>query len=84
MKDNLFTLPPLFRLIRQESGTGWEEMYRVFNMGHRMEIYVPAGFADNIIQVSKQFDVEAQIIGFCKKAKGRRVFIESEFGSFTY
>jgi len=84
VKDNLFPLPPLFKLIQQESGTRWEEMYKVFNMGHRMEIYVPPAFADNIIQISKQFGVDAQIVGYCRKAVGKSVTIRSEFGEFVY
>lgn len=84
VKDNLFPLPPLFKLIQEESGTSWEEMYKVFNMGHRMELYVPPAFADNIIQISKQFGVDAQIIGYCRKAAGKSVTIRSEFGEFVY
>ncbi len=84
VKDNLFPLPPLFKLIQQESGTSWEEMYKVFNMGHRMEIYVPPAFANNIIQISKQFNVDAQIVGYCRKDTGKSVTIRSEFGEFVY
>jgi phosphoribosylformylglycinamidine cyclo-ligase len=84
VKDNLFPLPPLFKLIQQESCTSWEEMYKVFNMGHRMELYVPPGFAENIVQISRQFNVEAQIIGYCRKAQNKRVIIKSEFGEFVY
>ena len=84
VKDNLFPLAPLFKLIQQESGTNWKEMYKVFNMGHRMEVYVSPEFADNIIQVSKQFNVDAQIIGYCQKAQNKSVTIKSEFGEFVY
>ena len=84
VKDNLFPLPPLFKLIQEESGTSWEEMYKVFNMGHRMEIYVPPAFADNIIQISKQFNVDARIIGYCQKAQNKSVTIQSTFGEFVY
>ncbi|MCD4729490.1 MAG: phosphoribosylformylglycinamidine cyclo-ligase [Bacteroidales bacterium] len=84
VKDNLFPLPPLFKLIQQESGTSWEEMYKVFNMGHRMELYVPPAFANNIIQISKQFNVDAQIVGYCQKTENKRVTIKSEFGEFVY
>lgn len=84
VKDNLFQLPPLFKLIQQESGTSWEEMYKVFNMGHRMEIYVPPAFANNIIQISKQFNIDAQIIGYCQKSQRKSVTIKSEFGEFIY
>ena len=84
VKDNLFPLPPLFKLIRNESGIGWEEMYKVFNMGHRMELYLPPAFAENIIQISQQFNVDAQIIGYCRKSENKRVVIRSEFGEFVY
>jgi phosphoribosylformylglycinamidine cyclo-ligase len=84
IKDNLFPLPPLFRLIQKESNTGWKEMYQVFNMGHRMEIYLPEAYAENIIQISRQFGVEAQIIGYCKKNNDKHVMIKSEYGSFVY
>jgi len=83
-KDHMFPLPPLFKLIREESGTPWQEMYRVFNMGHRMEIYVPQKTADQIIQISKSFDIDARIVGYCKKSSGKRLNIKSPFGSFKY
>ncbi len=84
VKDNLFPLPPLFKLIQQESGTSWEEMYKVFNMGHRMEIYVPKEIAADIIEISHSFGIEAQQVGYVKSAEEKQVTIESEFGVFTY
>ncbi len=83
-KDNMFPVPPLFELIRKESGTDYKEMYRVFNMGHRMEIYVPKEIGDEIIQISKEFNVDARIIGNCKKAEKKSLLIRSEFGEFKY
>ncbi|MBN2174769.1 MAG: phosphoribosylformylglycinamidine cyclo-ligase [Bacteroidales bacterium] len=84
VKDNMFPIPPLFRLIREESGTPWQEMYKVFNMGHRLEIYLPQKFADNIIQISRSFNVDARIIGHCRKSSVKSLTIRSEFGAFTY
>lgn len=84
IKDNLFPLPPLFRLIQEESGTDWKEMYKVFNMGHRMEIYVPQEIAENIIAISKEFGVEAQIVGRVEAAESKKLTIISEFGTFEY
>ena len=80
----MFPLPPLFKLIQEESGTSWEEMYKVFNMGHRMELYVHPAYAENIIQISNQFNVDAQIIGYCQKSDHKQVTIKSEFGEFLY
>ena len=84
IKDNMFPVPPLFQLIRKESGTPYHEMYRVFNMGHRMELYVPKEIAESIIQISKGFNVDAQIIGQCRKSNGKSLLIKSEFGEFNY
>lgn len=84
IKDNLFAVPPLFKLIQQESGTSWEEMYKVFNMGHRMELYVPAEAAGDIIKIAESFGVAAQIIGHVEKAGEKQVTIKSEFGEFVY
>jgi len=84
IKDNLFPVPPLFKLIQEESKTSWQEMYKVFNMGHRMELYVPQEIAQDIINVSKSFNVEAQIIGYVEAAKKKQVTIQSEFGEFVY
>ena len=84
IKDNLFTLPPLFRIIREESGTGWEEMYKVFNMGHRMELYVDPSLAEAVIDIASRFSVEAKIIGRVEEAPAKKVTIRSEFGEFQY
>jgi phosphoribosylformylglycinamidine cyclo-ligase len=84
IKDNLFPVPPLFKLIQEESKTSWQEMYKVFNMGHRMELYVPEEIAANIIEISKSFGVNAQIIGHVEVAKQKQVTIRSEFGEFIY
>ncbi len=84
IKDQLFALPPLFRLIQQESGTGWKEMYQVFNMGHRMELYVPENIADDIISISKSFDVDAQVVGRVEAAEKKELVIRSAFGEFVY
>lgn len=87
VKDNMFPVPPLFRLIQEQSGTPWEEMYKVFNMGHRMEIYVDEELADDIIAISKGFDIDAQIIGRCYDNdgdEGNKLTIISEFGKFIY
>jgi phosphoribosylformylglycinamidine cyclo-ligase len=82
IKDNLFPIPPLFQLIRQESQTEWEEMYKVFNMGHRMELYVSQYIADEIIAISKSFGVDAKIIGHVEKADKKRLTIKNECGIF--
>ena len=84
IKDNLFPVPPLFRLIREQSGTDWKEMYKVFNMGHRMEIYVAPEFAQEIIEISESFGIEARIIGRVEEAPENRLTITSEFGTFEY
>jgi phosphoribosylformylglycinamidine cyclo-ligase len=84
IKDNLFPIPPLFKLIHEESKTSWQEMYKVFNMGHRMELYVPQALADELIWISKSFGVEAQIIGRVEAAEQKQVTIRSEFGEFVY
>lgn len=84
IKDNLFETPPLFRLIQEQSGTDWKEMYKVFNMGHRMEIYVPEEHAADIIAVSESFNVDAKIIGRVESAPSAKVTLRSEFGEFVY
>jgi phosphoribosylformylglycinamidine cyclo-ligase len=84
IKDNLFHVPPLFKLIHEESKTDWQEMYKVFNMGHRMELYVPEEIASDLIAISQTFDVEAQIIGRVEAAEKKQVTINSEFGIFKY
>ena len=84
IKDNLFPIPPLFKLIQDQSGTSWEEMYKVFNMGHRMEIYVSEEIAQDIIDISKSFNIEAQIVGRVETAEKKQVTVKSEFGEFRY
>jgi len=84
VKNNLFPLPPLFKLIHDESHTEWAEMYKVFNMGHRFEIYTEAQYANEIIAVSKSFNVEAQIIGYCEKAVSKSLLIQSPYGEYVY
>lgn len=84
IKDNLFEVPPLFKLIQQQSNTNWKEMYQVFNCGHRMELYVPQEIANNIVQISKSFNVDAQIIGRVESSKEKKLTIKSEFGEFIY
>jgi phosphoribosylformylglycinamidine cyclo-ligase len=84
IKNNLFSLPPLFQIIQQESHTDWKEMYKVFNMGHRMEIYLPEAYAEEVIAISRSFNVEAKIIGHCEASAKKELIIESEFGKFEY
>lgn len=84
IKDNLFTLPPLFRLIHEQSGTGWKEMYQVFNMGHRFEIYTDQKNADEIIRIASGFNLEARVIGRCEISDRRKLTIVSEAGRFEY
>ncbi|MBE7441428.1 MAG: phosphoribosylformylglycinamidine cyclo-ligase [Flavobacteriales bacterium] len=84
VKDNLFDVPPLFKLIKEESGTDWKEMYKVFNMGHRMELYVDESIAEDIILISKSFDVDAKIIGRVESKGEKKLTIKSEFGEFIY
>lgn len=84
IKDNLFPVPPLFKLIHEQSGTDWKEMYKVFNMGHRMELYVPQEIATDIIAISKEFNIDAQIVGRVESADSKKVTIRSEFGEFIY
>jgi len=84
VKDNMFDVPPLFKLIHEQSGTTWDEMYKVFNMGHRFELYVPQEIAEDIIAISKEFNVDAQIVGRCEAYEGKKLTIKSEFGEFVY
>lgn len=84
IKDNLFPVPPLFRLIQEQSKTDWKEMYQVFNCGHRMELYVSEAIAHDIIKISKSFDVDAQIIGRVFASDKKRLTIKSEYGTFEY
>jgi len=84
VKDQLFPIPPLFQLIQKESQTSWEEMFRVFNMGHRMELYIPETIADQIVDITKEFGLESRIIGRCEEATEKKLTIHSEAGNFTY
>ncbi|MBV1923721.1 MAG: phosphoribosylformylglycinamidine cyclo-ligase [Flavobacteriaceae bacterium] len=84
IKDNLFETPPLFKLIQEESKTDWKEMYQVFNMGHRMEIYVSPEIANDIIEISKSFNVDAQIVGKVEASNEKKLTIISEYGEFLY
>ena len=84
VKNNMFPVPPLFKLIQKESGTDWKEMYKVFNMGHRLEVYLPAENAAQVIEISKSFGIDAQIVGYCESSDKKELLIESEFGRFEY
>ena len=84
IKDNLFPIPPLFEMIHEESNTPWKEMYKVFNMGHRMELYVEPEVAQSLIEISRSFNLDAQIIGRVEKADKAHLTIKSEFGEFHY
>jgi phosphoribosylformylglycinamidine cyclo-ligase len=84
VKDNMFPVPPLFKTIKEQSNTDWSEMYKVFNMGHRMEIYLPAEYAEEVIAISKSFGIEAQVIGRVEASDKKELIIKSEFGEFKY
>lgn len=84
IKDNLFPIPPLFKLIQEQSKTDWKEMYQVFNCGHRMELYVSSEIANDIIEISKSFNVDAQIVGRVEASEHKKLTITSEFGIFEY
>lgn len=84
IKDNLFPLPPLFQMIQEQSKTDWKEMYQVFNCGHRMELYVSEEIAEDIIAISKSFNVEAQVVGRVEAAESKQLTIVSEYGTFKY
>ena len=84
IKDNLFEVPPLFKMIQEQSKTDWKEMYQVFNCGHRMELYVPAEIANEIIEISKSFTIDAKIVGRVEAAKTKKLTIKSEYGEFIY
>lgn len=83
-KDNLFPVPPLFKLIQEQSGTDWKEMYQVFNCGHRMELYVPENIANDIIAISKSYTIDAQIVGRVEASDKKQLTITSEYGTFNY
>lgn len=84
IKDNLFEIPPLFKIIHEASGTDLKEMYKVFNMGHRMEIYLPEQYADQVISISKSFGIEAQVIGNVQTSSEKKVSLKTSHGEFTY
>lgn len=84
VKDNLFDIPPLFKLIQKESNTSWKEMYQVFNMGHRMELYIPEKFASEIIEVANSFNVDAKIVGRVETSSQKKLTIKTQAGSFQY
>ncbi len=84
IKDNLFPVPPLFKIIQEQSGTSWSEMYQVFNMGHRMELYVPASIAESLINIALQYNVDAKIIGRVEKSDKKKLTIKSEKGEFVW
>ena len=84
IKNNMFDIPPLFRIIHEQSRTDWKEMYKVFNMGHRFELYVPQEIANEIILISNSFNIEAKIVGYCEKSESKKLTIKSEFGQFEY
>ena len=84
VKNNLFPTPPLFELIHNQSNTDWNEMYKVFNMGHRMELYLPEEYADEVIDISRSYNVDAQIVGYVEKSEDRSLVIESEYGRHIY
>src|SRR5690606_27839874 len=84
VKDNMFEIPPLFKLIQEQSKTNWKEMYQVFNCGHRMELYVKPEIAEAIIEISKSFNVDAKVIGRVEASETKKLTITSEFGTFEY
>lgn len=84
VKDNMFPIPPLFKMIQEQSETDWAEMYKVFNMGHRMEIYLSEQYANRVIEISKSFNIDAQIVGRVEESTSKSLTIESEFGIFNY
>ena len=84
VKNNLFPTPPLFKLIQSQSNTDWDEMYKVFNMGHRMELYLPEKYANEVIDISRSFNVDAQIVGYVEKSEERGLVIESDYGRHIY
>lgn len=84
IKDNLFELPPLFKMIHEESNTDWKEMYQVFNMGHRMELYVHPSQAEKIISISRSFNIDAQIVGRVEKSNQRKLTVQSPYGVFEW
>jgi len=84
VKDHLFDTPPLFRIIQQTSQTPWHEMYRVFNMGHRFEVYVPESLAETVLEIASAFNLGARVVGHCEPSSGKKVTIRSPYGEFVY
>jgi phosphoribosylformylglycinamidine cyclo-ligase len=84
IKDNMFAVPPLFKLIQEQSNTDWKEMYQVFNCGHRMELYVKPDVADAIIAISQSYNVDAQVVGRVEAADTKKLTIQSTYGTFEY
>ena len=84
VKDNLFPIPPLFKTIQEQSHTDWSEMYKVFNCGHRFEIYLPSEYAEEVIAISKSFGIDAQVVGRVEESEKTELIIKSEFGEFHY
>jgi phosphoribosylformylglycinamidine cyclo-ligase len=84
IKDNMFEIPPLFKMIQEESGTDWQEMYKVFNMGHRMELYLPPNLVNEVIDISEGFGISAQVVGRVERAETKKVTIQSAYGEFVY
>jgi phosphoribosylformylglycinamidine cyclo-ligase len=84
VKDNMFPVPPLFKTIQEQSGTDYSEMYKVFNMGHRLEVILSPEKADKVIEISRSFDIDAQIIGHIEPSEKKELIIRSEFGEFRY
>ncbi|MBO7337601.1 MAG: phosphoribosylformylglycinamidine cyclo-ligase [Paludibacteraceae bacterium] len=84
VKDNLFPIPPLFEIIQKESNTDWKEMYKVFNMGHRLEVYMPQEYAQKVIDIANSFNIDAQIVGRCEEGKGKSLTLTSPYGTFEY
>lgn len=84
VKNQLFPIPPLFKIIQEQSGTDWKEMYKVFNMGQRLEVYLPQQYAQNVIDIARSFNIDAQICGYCERADHNELLIESPYGTFVY
>ena len=84
IKNNLFPVPPLFKIIQEQSGTDWQEMYKVFNMGHRMEIYIAPQHAQNVIDITRSFGIDAQVVGYVEASNKNELIIDSDFGEFKY
>ena len=84
IKDNLLPIPPLFQLIKDESGTDWKEMFQVFNMGHRLEIYTDAAAAEQMIEIAQSFNIDAQIVGRVEESSSNNLTISGDFGTLQY